>query len=152
MRIALQDLLAGKDPRVWKLSPEMVAGLERYYADVISRPENRVLVAVDSTDRPVAMLMVRIIDNPNMDPRPFGRIDDAWVDPEWRRHGVMTALTRAACLFLAAHDVQLVMLDWANNNPPSGEAWQRIGFRPLMTMGFANPADIARPTSDVPSL
>jgi hypothetical protein len=36
----------------------------------------------------------------------------------------------------------MVMLDWANNNPPSGTCWQKLGFEPLMTMGFARPTDI----------
>ncbi len=88
------------------------------------------------------MLGVRILDNSNLDPVRFGRIDDAWVDPEWRERGVMTGLTRAAARFLAERRVSMVMLDWANNNPPSGTCWQKLGFEPLMTMGFASPTDI----------
>ena len=142
MRIALQDLLVGRDPRVWRLSQEMTDTLVLFYASMMDKKENRVLVAVAPDDKPVGMLMVRTVDNPNMDPRPFGRIDDAWVDPEWREQGVMTGLTRAAAQFLADHRVSMVMLDWANNNPPSGTCWQKLGFEPLMTMGFASPADI----------
>jgi predicted GNAT family acetyltransferase len=77
-----------------------------------------------------------------VDPRPFGRIDDAWVDPEWREQGAMRGLTMAAARFLADRRVPMVMLDWANNNPPSGTCWQKLGFEPLMTMGFASPIDI----------
>ena len=142
MRIALQDLLAGRDPRVWRLSPELIDTLEEFYARIMEKDENRVFVAAGPDGRPVGMLLVRILDNPNLNPRPFGRIDDAWVDPEWRERGVMTGLTRTAAEFLARHRVSMVMLDWANNNPPSGTCWQRLGFEPLMTMGFASPADI----------
>jgi ribosomal protein S18 acetylase RimI-like enzyme len=142
MRVALQDLLAGRDPRVWGLSPELIESLEEFYSKIMGKDENRVLVAVPPDGKPVAMLVVRVLDNPNMDPRPFGRIDDAWVDPEWREQGVMTGLTRAAAQFLADHRVSMVMLDWANNNPPSGTCWQKLGFEPLMTMGFASPTDI----------
>jgi len=142
MRIDLQDLLAGRDPRVWRLSQEMTDGLEEFYAELMKKDENRILVAADTRDRPVGMLLVRDLDNPNMYPRPFGRIDDAWVDPDWRERGVMTSLTRAAAEFLADRRVSLVMLDWANNNPPSGTCWQKLGFEPLMTMGFASPTDI----------
>jgi ribosomal protein S18 acetylase RimI-like enzyme len=142
MRIALQDLLAGRDPRVWRLSQELSDRLEEFYATTMEKDENRIFVATAPAGRPVGMLLVRVIDNPNMDPRPFGRIDDAWVDPEWREHGVMTGLTRAAAQFLADRRVVMVMLDWANNNPPSGTCWQKLGFEPLMTMGFASPTDI----------
>jgi ribosomal protein S18 acetylase RimI-like enzyme len=142
MRVALQDLLAGRDPRVWRLSQELIDTLEEFYSKIMGKDENRVLVAVPPDGKPVAMLVVRVLDNPNMDPRPFGRIDDAWVDREWRERGVMTSLTRAAAQFLADHHVSMVMLDWANNNPPSGTCWQKLGFEPLMTMGFASPTDI----------
>jgi ribosomal protein S18 acetylase RimI-like enzyme len=132
MRIALQDLLTGRDPRVWRLSQELSDRLEEFYATTMEKDENRIFVADAPAGRPVGMLLVRVIDNPNMDPRPFGRIDDAWVDPEWR----------AAAQFLADRRVVMVMLDWANNNPPSGTCWQKLGFEPLMTMGFASPTDI----------
>jgi len=142
MRIALQDLLAGRDPRVWRLSQELTDSLEEFYARIMEKDENHILVAVAPDDKPVGMLLVRILDNPNMDPRPFGRIDDAWVDPDWREQGVMTRLTHTAARFLADRHASMVMLDWANNNPPSGVCWQKLGFEPLMTMGFASPTDI----------
>lgn len=142
MRILLQDLLAGRDPRVWRLSEELTDTLEQFYAGMIEKDENRVLVAAGPGGKPVGMLVVRILDNPNMVPRPFGRIDDAWVDPAWREQGIMCSLTRTAARFLADRQVTMVMLDWANSNPPSGICWQKLGFEPLMTMGFASPIDI----------
>jgi ribosomal protein S18 acetylase RimI-like enzyme len=144
MRLSLQELLLDKDPRVIRMSPEFVAELDRFYADVMAKDENRIYVAVDEADRPVGMVMLRILDIPRFDPRPMGRIDDAWVDKEWRNQGVMKNLVRACAGFLMERAVPLAMLDWANNNPPSGECWQKLGFVPLMTMGFAAPADLCR--------
>jgi ribosomal protein S18 acetylase RimI-like enzyme len=148
MRIALQDLLAGRDPRVWRLNQDLIDSLEEFYTGIMEKDQNRIFVATPRLPSPVsgpssvAMLVVRILDNSNLDPVRFGRIDDAWVDPEWREQGVMTGLTRAAAQFLADRRVTMVMLDWANNNPPSGTCWQKLGFDPLMTMGFASPTDI----------
>jgi ribosomal protein S18 acetylase RimI-like enzyme len=142
MRIALQDLLAGRDPRVWRLSQELIDSLEEFYSKIMEKDQNRIFVAAGQDAKPVAMLVVRILDNSNLDPVRFGRIDDAWVDPDWREQGVMTGLTRAAAQFLDDRRVSMAMLDWANNNPPSGTCWQKLGFEPLMTMGFASPADI----------
>jgi ribosomal protein S18 acetylase RimI-like enzyme len=88
------------------------------------------------------MLTVRILDNPNMDPRPIGRIDDAWVDPDHRRKGMMRELTEACCRFLEERDVLTVMLDWAIRNVPSVDCWQNLGFEPLITMGFTSPARV----------
>lgn len=142
MRIALDELLSRCDPRVWRLSDEFAGRLDKFYADIIAKDANRIYVACDEADRPVGMLMVRILDSPNINVRRFGRIDDAWVEPAFRRQGMMHALTRAACRFLKERGVGMVMLDWANNNPPSGECWQELGFEPLLTMGFTTPGKV----------
>ncbi|MFO7676209.1 MAG: GNAT family N-acetyltransferase [bacterium] len=142
MRRALQELIAECDPGVWALSPEMLATLEKFYAGVMASDTGRVFVAADPDDRPVGMLIVRIIDNPNMDPRPIGRIDDAWVEPKYRRRGLMRALTGACCRFLAGRDVPVVMLDWALRNEPSVRCWQGLGFEPRLAMGFTTPAAV----------
>lgn len=141
MRRALQDLLLEYDPRVWRLSDELVAKLEEFYQGVMEKDTNRIFVACDA-GRPVGMLMVRILDNPNMDPRPIGRIDDAWVDPAHRRRGLMRELTGACCRFLEERNVPTVMLDWAIRNVPSVHCWQNLGFEPLITMGFTSPAKV----------
>ncbi len=142
MRICLQELLLDKDPRVFRLSADSLDELERFYADVMSRDENRIFVAVDRGDRPIGMLLLRILDNARITPRPLARVDDAWVDEPWRNQGVMKSLIAACARFLVQRRVPLVMLDWANNNPPSGECWQKLGFAPLMTMGFAVPKEL----------
>lgn len=142
MRRALQDLIADCDPGVWALSPAALAGLEQHYAGVMASDTGRVFVAADPDDRSVGMLMVRIVDNPNMDPRPIGRIDDAWVDPGFRRQGLMRALTGACCRFLLERQVPVVMLDWALRNEPSVLCWQGLGFEPRLAMGFTTPAAV----------
>lgn len=142
MRRALQELIAECDPGVWKLSPEMLAGLEEHYAGVMASESGRVFVAADPEDRPVGMLMVRVLDNPNMDPRPVGRIDDAWIEPAFRRRGLMRTLTEACCRFLIERNVRVVMLDWAIRNEPSVHCWQGLGFVPRLTTGLTTPAAV----------
>ena len=142
MRRALQNMLVECDPKVWRLSAELLGKLEQFYEDVMQKDTNRIYVACDEADRPVGMLMVRILDNPNMDPRPIGRIDDAWVDPDHRRQGLMRALTEACCRFLEERNVPTVMLDWAIRNVPSIHCWQNLGFEPLITMGFTTPGAV----------
>lgn len=142
MRRALQDLIRECDPGVWVLSREMLATLEQFYAGVMASATGRVFVAADPDDRPVGMLIVRIIDNPNMAPRPIGRIDDAWVEPGFRGRGLMRALTEACCRFLAEQEVPVVMLDWALRNEPSVRCWLGLGFEPRLAMGFTTPAAV----------
>lgn len=151
MRTALQELLIEYDPKVPRLTDEFIAGLTETYRDVMAKDEHRIFVAAEERDRPVGMVMLRTIESRQTDRRPwepepgplrFGRIDDAWVDEGFRRQGVMAALVRECCRFLAERGAPMVMLDWANRNEPSVRAWTRLGFEPLMTMGFASPREI----------
>jgi GNAT superfamily N-acetyltransferase len=151
MRAALQELIIEYDPKVLRLTDEFIAGLPDAYRRVMAKDENRIFVAADGQDRPVGMVMLRIIESGECDQRPwvsepgrlrFGRIDDAWVEAGWRRQGVMAALVGECCRFLVARGVPMVMLDWANRNEPSVRAWTRLGFEPLMTMAFASPAAV----------
>jgi len=66
MRIALRDFLGECSPGIWELSDEKAAHLADFYADIIRKDTARVFVAADPAGRPVAMLMVRILENANI--------------------------------------------------------------------------------------
>ena len=142
MRRALQECIKACDPVVWRLSPQLIDGLEQHYAGILAQNTNRIFLAVDETDRPVGMLMVRILDNPNIEPRLVGRIDDAWVEPDFRHRGIMRALTETCCRFLKERNVPVVTLDWAVHNQTSVYCWRKLGFEPRLAIGFTTPAAV----------
>ncbi len=135
MRIELRDFLGECDPDVWQISDSRADALADFYRDVLHTDTARIFVAADTDDSPVGMLMTRVLENPNIKPTRFGRIDDAWVEPEHRRQGLMRRLTRAAAEFCQEQEVEHVMLDWAIRNPDSEKCWTRLGFKPAVTIG-----------------
>ena len=130
MRAALERHLVRFEPRLWRLAPRRLRAMDRTYARILADPNHTILVAVDSRDRPVGMVTVRTLDFPMMDPARVGRIDDAWVEPRWRRRGVMRTLVHAAADFARRRGARMMVLDFALKNTVSVEAWNALGFIP----------------------
>ena len=122
MRARLQELLTECDPRLWRLSQEQLDNAIPYYAEVMARSTNRIL----------------------LDPDRYGRIDDAWVEPEYRRQGVMRRLVQAAVDFLETLDVKTVLLDFAVKNLVSEHAWLGLGFVPVLTIATATTEELKK--------
>jgi ribosomal protein S18 acetylase RimI-like enzyme len=144
MRTALRDYLGECDPAIWLISDEKAGRLAEFYGELIKKDTARVYVA-ETGGIPVGMLVVRILDNPHVKPARFGRIDDAWVDPDHRRRGLMRRLTQACGDFLASGGVERVMLDYAIRNPDSEKCWSNLGFEPCVVIAHAGVAEVTRP-------
>jgi ribosomal protein S18 acetylase RimI-like enzyme len=137
MRRALAAHLAACDPELWELAPEQLAGMADFYVDALKQDNTRILVAEARAGKPVGMIMVRVLNNPSLKPSRFGRIDDAWVEPDFRRQGVMRCLIHTALEFIESRGAAHVMLDYSIKNIISTQAWQRLGFRPALVIAQA---------------
>lgn len=145
MRRRLQDVITDFEPLLWRLSPEQLARGRQYYAELITHDTNRILVAADARDQPVGMIVIRVLENRQLDPARYGRIDDAWVEPDYRRQGVMRRLVRAAAEFIAAHGIGTIMLDFAVHNKVSEDCWRSLGFIPVLTIATADVSKLTEP-------
>ena len=137
MRRALAAHLAARDPELWELAPERLAGMAEFYADALKQDNTCILVAEARSGKLAGMVMVRILDNPNIKPSRFGRIDDAWVEPDLRRQGVMRGLVLSALDFVEEQGAAHIMLDYSVQNVISAKAWVRLGFRPALVIAQA---------------
>jgi len=144
MRKRLAELLRELHPGLIELTPEEMAKLSDRYAEVMASGKGRVLVAVDHADVPIGMIVVRLLENPRIEPGRFGRIDDAWVEPEFRRQGVMRGLVRAAAAYATAKGFDRMMLDWSVRNVVSARSWRGLGFEPMLVVGMAVTSELAK--------
>jgi len=143
MRHRLAELLKAKDPNLWEMSQDEMNRLEQTYAEVMDGGKGRILVAADAHDRPVGMIMLRLLDSPRVEPGKMGRIDDAWVEPEWRRRGLMRELVRAAAAHAQERGYKRMILDWSAKNVASARCWRGLGFAPMIVVGTAPARDLA---------
>jgi ribosomal protein S18 acetylase RimI-like enzyme len=137
MRQSLARHMAACDPDLWELAPEHLLRVAEFYGEILKKENARIFLALDSTDTPIGMIMVRILENPAIRPSRFGRIDDAWVEPGCRRQGVMRALVRATIQFTEARGARHATLDYSVQNAVSAAAWHRLGFRPALVVAQA---------------
>jgi len=142
MRGRLRDFLGECDPDLWRLSNQQIAKMAEFCAENIGREDARVFVAADAADRPVGMLMVRIIESAQITPQRFVRIDDAWVEPAHRRKGLMRRLVGHVARFAEQLGTEHALLDYAIRNPDSEEAWQSIGFRPSIIIAHTTTREL----------
>ncbi len=148
MRKRLGELLKAMHPGLWELSAGEMARQQERYAEVIDSGKGRVLVAADRWDVPVGMIVVRLLENPRIEPGRLGRIDDAWVEPEWRRRGVMRALVRNAAEYAQERGYDRVMLDWSVKNVASARCWRGLGFDPMLVVGMAVSSELVEASKE----
>ncbi|HSG89306.1 MAG TPA: GNAT family N-acetyltransferase [Pseudomonadales bacterium] len=57
-------------------------------------------------------------------------VDDVWVDPAWRRRGLVRRMLRVLTDFAAERGAEDVVLEYSLANPEAAQAWARLGFTP----------------------
>ena len=151
MRERMQEHLETCGPGVYRLSKAGLAARADLYRGLMARSDAAVFVAVDSADTPKGLLWAEVRHDPHIEPSTWGWLDDAYVEPDCRRQGVMRRLVLAGVEFLQSRGVELVLLDYVTNNPTAFDCWPALGFRPGLLVADASVAQLAtslrKPTS-----
>jgi ribosomal protein S18 acetylase RimI-like enzyme len=56
-------------------------------------------------------------------------IDDFWVEPDWRGHGIARRIVARLLSFAAESEVEELVLEYALHNTEAASFWERLGFR-----------------------
>jgi ribosomal protein S18 acetylase RimI-like enzyme len=59
-----------------------------------------------------------------------GIIDDVWVEPDFRKIGVFSAILRELVAFAESHVIDVLVLEYAVSNKEAAATWTRLGFKP----------------------
>jgi len=59
-----------------------------------------------------------------------GIIDDVWVEPDFRKIGVFSAILRELVAFAENHNIEELIIEYAVSNKEAAETWTRMGFNP----------------------
>ncbi len=59
-----------------------------------------------------------------------GIIDDVWVEPDFRKLGVFSAILRELLTFAESHNIGELVLEYAASNKEAAAAWAKLGFKP----------------------
>jgi ribosomal protein S18 acetylase RimI-like enzyme len=145
MRLALQAHLARANRHLLALSAQRVAALTNFYLDTLEDPKAQVLVAYDpGAEQVTGMAVGRILRQEEFNPPDWGRIDDVWVEPEYRRRGVCGAMMAQLLEFFARAKIEVLVLEYAVGNREAEQVWSRLGFQPVLTLANAGFEEVKR--------
>ena len=59
-----------------------------------------------------------------------GIIDDVWVEPNFRKLGVSSAILRELVAFAESQGIDELILEYAASNKEAAATWSKLGFKP----------------------
>lgn len=59
-----------------------------------------------------------------------GIIDDVWVEPDFRKLGVSSAILRELVAFAESQGIDELVLEYAASNKEAAAIWSKLGFKP----------------------
>lgn len=71
-----------------------------------------------------------------------GIIDDVWVEPDFRKLGVSSAILRELVAFAESHAIDELILEYAASNKEAAATWSKLGFKPTGIRAAAFTADV----------
>jgi ribosomal protein S18 acetylase RimI-like enzyme len=143
MRLKLADHMAQANQDLLPMSEAGVAAIGERYREALGDPGTHIAVArVHATRALVGMAMGRIVHRDDLIPAELGRVDDVWVDPDYRRQGISRALLRPLLAFFERKGVELLMLEYTVGNAEAEAIWTQLGFRPLSVMAHGTVGDV----------
>lgn len=71
-----------------------------------------------------------------------GIIDDVWVEPDFRKLGVFSAILRELLRFAESHHIGELVLEYAASNTEAATTWARLGFKPTGIRAAAFTSDV----------
>lgn len=59
-----------------------------------------------------------------------GIIDDVWVEPDFRKLGIFSAILRELLAFAKSHAINELILEYSTSNKEAAATWKKLGFQP----------------------
>jgi GNAT superfamily N-acetyltransferase len=141
LQLALQDHLEASNPDLWRMSDQARGQLKGQLAARLAAPDGCVLVADHVEDGVVGVIYGRVVTNKAYTPIRTGIVDQAFVQPKHRRHGIGTRLVAELCRFYAGQGVDDLSLRYVTGNEQAAAFWAALGFRPrIVTVGASRQA------------
>ena len=136
LQLALQDHLEASNPNLWRMSDQARAQLKGQLVSRLVALDSCVLVADQIGDGVVGVIYGRVVTNKAYNPSRTGTVDQAFVQPQYRRRGIGARLVAELCRFFAAQGVDDLSLRYVIGNEQAAAFWIALGLAPrIVTVG-----------------
>ena len=139
MRLSLQQHMRKNNSHLWQISKKKISSLPTFYRTALNDLNSHLLIVQEDESKSiVGMALGRICIHDEYVPNKSGRIDDVWIEPNYRRKGLGTKLVLELLDFFKLNDVVAIILEYTKGNVEAEAIWERFGFEPVLTIATAN--------------
>lgn len=139
MKQKLQKHMDDNNKNLWGIQRLAVINLVPYYEQQIINPDVCLIVAIDdSSGRLIGMALGKIKYHEEYLTGRSGRIDDVWVEPACRLHGICEAMFSHLIEFFRQKGIRNLVLEYAIYNKDAENTWNRLGFTPSLVISTAH--------------
>jgi len=131
-RIKLQDHMEKVNKWILRFKEGWKDGLSDSYKKKIKDQNSLVLIAEMKPNDPVGMAIATIQEHPNFTIENSVKIDDVWVEEEFRRNNICKKLLTKIIEYYQAKGIKLFSLNYVENNIEAEKVWKRLGFNPAI--------------------
>ncbi len=131
-RIKLQDHMEKRNKLILRFNENWKDGLYDSYEKKIKDQKSLVLVAEIRPKNPVGMAIGTVQEHPNFTLEKSVKIDDVWVEIEFRRNNVCKELLTKIIEHYQPEGIKLLVINYVENNIEAEKVWEKLGFQPTI--------------------
>ena len=138
MRLRLQEHLVSINRNLWQMSEKSIADLPSFYRSALE-DQHCHLVVVEGKQSGIilGMGLGRINEHDEHVPNESGKIDDIWVEPNYRKKGLCKMILSELKVFFESRGIGVAVLNFVNGNLEAEAVWKRFGFQLVLTTATA---------------
>ena len=138
MRLRLQEHMVTINRNLWQMSEKSIATLPSFYRSALEDKRCHLVVVEDKQSGVIlGMGLGRIYEHDEHVPNESGKIDDIWVEPNYRKKGLCKMILSELKVFFESKGIGVAVLNFVNGNLDAEAVWKRFGFQPVLTTATA---------------
>lgn len=139
MKLKLLKHMDENNKDLWGLKRLAITNLVPYYEQQIINPDVCLMVACDdSSGALIGMSLGKVKYHEEYLTGRSGRIDDVWVEPSFRLHGICEVMFSHLIGYFREKGIHNLVLEYAIYNKEAEITWTRLGFKPSLVISTAN--------------
>jgi len=133
MRLMLQIHMETVNKQILKHNETWEMGLPCFYCDLIDNSNSLVLLAFDKEkEQAVGMTIGQLIEDMNMGIQRYVKINDVWVEENYRRKGICSLIVNMLMGFYKEKGIITFTLNYVIKNLEAESTWKALGFEPII--------------------
>ncbi len=143
MRLDLQKHMSQNNPYLWQISQKRISILSEFYLHKIGDRNSKLLVIEDNRSGSIIGMGLGTLQmHDEYVPSNSGKIDDIWVEPRYRRKGLLKNLLLDLIEFFKSKGIESLTLNYVEDNQEAEVVWKKLGFKTVIKITNADLSEV----------